>query len=165
MAPSALENNARERGAAAPAREHVVALTVGAPKVRQAASTPPRTHLFEIVDALAGDTGSRSIATGWNQQLEAASVISHRPDRATRVGEAHDEPSVVDASHSRAGAGDPRPGKEGRGRDSDPLQLFRRPLAQRMVPVARRSADSPTLRESGARSCQPAFCRLRPGYA
>src|SRR5215469_16325911 len=70
-------------------------------------------HLVEIVDALAGDTDSRSIPTGRNQQLEAASVISHPPDRATRVREAHNEPGVVDASRSRVGADDLRPGKEG----------------------------------------------------
>jgi hypothetical protein len=67
-------------------------------------------HLAELVDALAGDTGSRSIATGRDEQLEAARVTSHKPHS---VSEADNDPGVIDASRSRARVGDLQPGKEG----------------------------------------------------
>src|SRR4029077_8861214 len=75
----------------------------------------PAGHLTEVVDALARDSGSRSIATRRDEQLEAARVTSHKPHTcpvgATR--EAGNDPGVIDASRSCVGVGDLQPGKEG----------------------------------------------------
>lgn len=64
-------------------------------------------RLAKIVDALASDTGPRSIATG-RDQLEAASAISHKSE--IRSGEADNEPSVVDTSRTELPTDRPRGG-------------------------------------------------------
>jgi hypothetical protein len=59
-----------------------------------------------------GYTGSHSMAAGRNEQAETYRLAPNKP-RAP-VGEAYGDPIVVDASRSRAEAGDLEPGKEGR---------------------------------------------------